>query len=88
MVTEKIVWPWDAPTGYGFWAKLLPVFVEVLVDFFAVEEGPELCWDPFSFLVFELEVEPLGVLRTTIVDLVPMPAWMWLTAWPRERVLR
>ena len=38
-------------------------------------------------LVFELEFEPLGVLRTTNVDLVPMPVWMWMFC-PRDSVLR
>ena len=30
----------------------------------------------FSFLVLDEELEPLGVLRITMVDLVPMPVDM------------
>jgi len=47
-------------------------FVFVFVE---DDEAPEFD-DTFIFLVFELELEPLGVLRTVILDLVPVPAYI------------
>jgi len=84
IATEKMVCPWLAPTGYGFWAKVY--FVEVVVLIFVFEEVPVLgLLVTLIFLVFEEELE--GVLRMIIVDLVPMPVCKctWL---PRLSVLR
>lgn len=42
-----------------------------------------------SFLVFDEEVEPLGVLRITMVDFVPMPVDIWWpTLCPRDSVFK
>ena len=54
--------------------------VAVVVDFSLVLVTvalPEFVEVTLIFLVFELELEPLGVLRMTIVDFVPMPVYMW-----------
>lgn len=65
--------------------------VAVVVDFSLVLVTvalPEFVEVTLIFLVFELELEPLGVLRMTIVDFVPMPVYMWFWAWPLDRVFK
>ena len=60
-------------------APLWPLLLDelVIVVFFLVVEVMALFEEvTFSFLVLEDELEPLGVFRTTTVDLVPMPAVM------------
>ena len=51
-----------------------PVVVVFLVDFVVVMALFEDV--TLSFLVFEEELEPLGVFRITIVDFVPIPVVM------------
>ena len=79
-----MVWPCEAPTGYGLWATVLPVFAYAPMFycctfscFVLVEDvdPPELV-DPLIFFVFELELDPLGVFRTIRVDLVLRPVCM------------
>jgi len=59
------------------------------VVFFLVDVVTGLFVDvTFIFLVLEDELDPLGVLRMTMVDLVPMPVDIWLTLCPRCKVFR
>ena len=91
-----MVWPCEAPAGYGLCATVLPVFTDApmcyccctLSDLVFVDDvdPPELV-DPLIFLVFELEFEPLGVFLTINVDFVLRPVWI-VWPWPLVSVLR
>ena len=48
-------------------ALVAVILVDSIVDLALFEDVT------LSFLVFEEELEPLGVLRMTMVDFVPMP---------------
>ena len=53
-------------------------FEELVFFLLAVVTPPTLPDEvTLSFFVFDEEVEPLGVLRMTIVDFVPMPVDIW-----------
>lgn len=75
IVTEKMVCPWLAPAGYGFWATYL-TFDDVDLILFVLEEVLGLL-DTFNFFVFDDEFEPEGVFLIIIVDFVPMPVCKW-----------
>lgn len=72
-----MVWPCEAPTGYGFCAAvelclvaddIAPLFDVALTLDLPIEESVAVLVAILIFLVFEDELEPLGVLRMASDD--------------------